>query len=191
MNDYWHGGRRGIAVGDYIRSPQERRGELSPLEYLRESGYRYSGYNADRDPKRVYFTTDRELARGWAMNELLQKRENGGALYRVRPMPPSSVESDPDFAATGFSARRALVLEVVEDPVQMPEEDAIRATCAKYMLWTDGSRMYDDEGWMQPCSEHRAVGVTPEAYRHLGRWFRLMPWQVVVWRNGRVSVSDK
>ncbi|MGV8048525.1 hypothetical protein PJP07_30455, partial [Mycobacterium kansasii] len=67
MTDYWHGGRRGIAVGEYIRSPNERRREWSALERQIEAGYRQIGYDADRDPKRVYVTTDRELARGWAM----------------------------------------------------------------------------------------------------------------------------
>lgn len=30
--DYWHGGRRGIAVGDMLRSPYERRSEWSAIE---------------------------------------------------------------------------------------------------------------------------------------------------------------
>lgn len=190
MVDYWHGGRRAIVVGDYVRSPHDRRREWSALERQIEAHYRRVGYDADRDPKRVYFTTDRELARGWAMNDMLQL-EGGGALYRVRPVPPSSLESDRDYAGVGFSARRALVLEVAEDPVQMTEEAATRAVCAQYSLWTDDSRMYDDDGYMLPPPEHRAQGATPDLYRHLGRWFSVLPGHTMVLRDGRVYMAPR
>lgn len=190
MVDYWHGGRRGIVVGDYVRSPHERRREWSALERQIEAHYRRVGYDADRDPRRVYFTTDRELARGWAMNDMLQL-EGGGALYQVRPVPPSSLESDRDYAGVGFSARRALVLEVAEDPVQMTEEEATRAVCAQYSLWTDDSRMYDDEGYMLPPPEHRAQGATPDLYRHLGRWFHVLPGHTMALRDGRVFMAPR
>lgn len=190
MTDYWHGGRRGIAVGEYIRSPNERRREWSALERQIEAGYRQIGYDADRDPKRVYVTTDRELARGWAMNQLLA-REGGGALYRVKPVPPSSMVPDPDYEETAFSARRALVLEVAEDPVQMTEEEATRAVCARYSLWSDDSRMYDDDGYMLPPPEHWAAGATPELYRYLGRWFQVPHGHTMVLRDGRVFTAPK
>lgn len=185
---FWHGGRRGITVGQFIRAPRERRREWSALERQQEAHYARHGYDSDRDPKRVYFTTDRELARGWAMNDMLAL-EGGGALYRVKPMPPSSLEPDPDYAATGFSARRAVVLEVAEDPVQMDAEAATRAVCAKYSLWTDGGRMYDDEGYMQPPATHRQGGATPELYRHLGRWFLMPPGHSLVFLDGQIFLA--
>lgn len=121
MVDYWHGGRRGIKVGDLLKGPYARKQEWSLTERNIERQHLHRGiYNSERDPRRVYFTTDRELARGWAMHAMLQA-EGGGALYRVKPLPPSSLEPDPDIRATGFSARRAEVLEVVEDLVQMDE----------------------------------------------------------------------
>lgn len=187
--DYWHGGRRGIAVGEYIRSPHERRHEWSRMERQLEMYAEKLGYNDERDPKRVYLTTDRELARGWAMNRTL-RMEGGGALYRVRPVPPSSLEVDPDYAASGFSARRALVLEVAEALVQMPEEEATRAIC-KYSLWTDDSRMYDDDGYMLPPPEHRALGAVPQQYRHLGRWFRVVPGHAMVLLDGQVFMAPR
>lgn len=192
MVDYWHGGRRGIKVGDLLKGPYERKHEWSPQERAIEEGYRQLGiYNSERNPRRVYFTTDRELARGWAMHEML-RREGGGALYRVKPLPPSSLEPDPDIRETGFSARRAEVLEVVEDPVQMDEDDALRATNWKYSLWEDDSPMYDYDGYMLPSPEHRNGGATPDLFRHLGKWFHVPPDHVVVWRGtGRVFVLPR
>lgn len=178
--DYWLGGRRGITVGDYLRGPYERKQDWSHEERRVEQAYRRLGVYKERDPRRVYFTTDRELARGWATHEVLQ-REGGGALYRVRPVPPSSMEPDPDIAVTGFSARSAEVLEVVEDPVQMADEDAIRAMNLKYSLWTDGSPMYDYDGYMLPSPELRAVGASSDLLRHFGTWFTVPPEHVVAW----------
>jgi hypothetical protein len=165
---YWHGGRRGIAAGEHLKSPHERRREWLPHERKIEHLAAQMGYNNDRDPKRVYFTTDRELARGWAATHF--EREDGGALYLVKPMPPSSLEPDPDYLGTGFCARRALVLDVPEDTVQMLSDDAQRAICLRYSLWSDLSPMYDFDGYMLPPPEHRAAGATAETYRHLGTW---------------------
>lgn len=116
------------------------------------------------------------------MHEILQ-REGGGSLYRIKPLPPSSLEPDPDFIATGFSARRAEVLEVVEDPVHMPEDDALRARNWKYSLWEDYSPMYDYDGYMLPSPEHRTGGATADIFRHLGKWFPVPPEHVVAWRG--------
>ncbi|MEN4460404.1 hypothetical protein VXE65_00040 [Mycolicibacterium conceptionense] len=192
MVDYWHGGRRGIKVGDLLKGPYARKQEWSLTERNIERQHLHRGiYNSERDPRRVYFTTDRELARGWAMHAMLQA-EGGGALYRVKPLPPSSLEPDPDIRATGFSARRAEVLEVVEDLVQMDEDDALRATNWKYTLWEDDSPMYDYDGYMLPSPEHRNGGATPDLFRHLGKWFHVPPDHVVVWRGtGRVFVLPR
>lgn len=188
MVEYWHGGRRRIAVGDLITSPHERRRDMPRKERQLEAIARQMGYNTDRDPKRVYFTTDRELARGWAMHPMLLD-EGGGALYRVKPVPPSSVESDNDYLPVGFSARRAEVLEVVEDLVQMSEADADRAR-AKYSTWEDYSTpMYDADGYLTPPPTHREQGAGPELYRHFGKWFPILPGQAMVLRDGQVTVE--
>jgi hypothetical protein len=179
--DYWHGGRRGIAVGEYVRSRHERRREWSALERKAEYCYRRLGWNRSatsrwgRDPQRVYFTIDQEVARGYAVLNTILRAEGGAALYRVQPMPTSSVEPDPDCPEWGCSARRALVLEVVEDPIVMDDDDAHRAVCVKYCRWADGSPMYDYDGYLQPPPEHRATGGTPDQYRHLGRWTPIPP----------------
>lgn len=187
MMDYWHGGRRGIGVGEFLRGPYDRRRDWTPRERLFEATASAMGiYNADRDPHRVYVTTDRELARGWAATHF--EHEGGGALYRVRPLPPSSIEVDPDYKASGFSARRAEVLEVVEDLVQMDPDDALRAINCKYSVWTDDTPMYDYDGYMLPCNAHREGGATPELFRHLGKWYLVPPGHSVVFRAGRVSV---
>ena len=129
MTDSWHGGRRNIAVGDFIKARNACRREFSASERAIEARDVNLGYNNDCDPDRVYVTTDRDLARGWAANEVLEA-QGGGALYRVRPLPAMSIEPDPDYPPTSYSARRAAVLEVVEDPVQMSAEDADRP-CAR------------------------------------------------------------
>jgi hypothetical protein len=183
MLEYWHGGRRNIPVGDSIKSPHERRQQWLTHERAIERIQALNGYNDDRDPKCVYFTTDRQLARGWAA--LHFTHEGGGALYRVKPMPPSSLAADPDYLDVGFSARRALVLEVAEDDVAMDQDEANRAV-NRYSVWSDLSPIYDSDGYMLPCPEHRAFGVTAESYRRLGKWF-LHPGRVALC-DGRIFV---
>lgn len=166
--DYWHGGRQGRTVGDFIRSPHERRYEMSSEERNLERASVRLGYNDDRDPKRVYFTIDRELARGWAVSAVL----GGGSLYRVRPVPPSSLQPDDDFRGVAFSARRAEVLEVVEEVVDMSDDDAERACALNYVTWHDGTPTYDYDGYFQPPPSRLQQGKTPADYRHLGKWLK-------------------
>ncbi|MDO2384300.1 hypothetical protein QRB41_12920 [Mycobacterium avium subsp. hominissuis] len=126
----------------------------------------------------MYFTTDRELARGWATH---LDFEGGGSLYRVRPAPPSSLELDPDYPGVGFAARRAVVLEVVEDLVEMDDEEVQRVTNGRYTRWEDGSPVYDQDGYMLPPPAARDAGAPAEAYRHFGRWFTIPPGFIVGW----------
>ncbi|MBN3458385.1 hypothetical protein JNN96_30555 [Mycobacterium sp. DSM 3803] len=186
---YWHGGRRNIAVGDFIRSPYERRREMSTTERRLEAFSARFGYNRDRDPKLVYFTTDREFARAWAVNPLLLA-EGGGALYRVQPTPAMSIAVDPDYEVAGRSARRARVLEVVEDLVAMSEDEAQRAI-KRYATWTDGGPMFDDDGYMIPSLLMAAHGATPSMLRNLGKWADVPNGHIVVVRDGRASIELK
>lgn len=165
--DYWHGGAPDIAVGEIIEGPARRRGRLRQEQLAQERFLARTRYSEMRDPKRVYFTTDRELARGWAVTN----RDNG-SLYRVRPVPSASLELDPDFPPVGFSARRAEVLEVAEIRVEMPEDEAMRA-CCRYITWNDDSPTYDAEGFLLPPPEHRGRGKAAEDYRHLGKWVNI------------------
>jgi len=159
MTEYWHGGRRNIGVGGLIRSPHERRHEWSARERQVEALAQHLGYNADRDPKLVYFTTDRELARAWAATHF--EDEGGGSLYRVRPVPPSSLEPDPDYEPVGYSARRAEVLEVVEDLVAM-DSDAAEAAIGRYATWDD---------YVSPMYDARCSGTSADGSR-----FRRAAW---------------
>ena len=169
---YWHGGIAGLHVGDFIESSLSRlrRRQQTPLERTRQMTYAVGHGHKVYDRNRVYFTTDPELARTFALGSTLS---SSGALYRVRPVPPSSLEVDPDFPDCGFSARRAEVIEVTEPRVEMSEETARRIS-SKYVKWSDDSPMYDDEGYLLPPPEHREVGKTPADYRHFGRWFPLI-----------------
>ncbi|MDQ1717323.1 MAG: hypothetical protein QOF92_933 [Pseudonocardiales bacterium] len=144
----WHGGTPGIGVGEYIESPYTRRNQLSLRQREKEAVYRGSGLNKLRDQKRVYFTSDRELARAWAVVGC-----GGGTLYRVRPVPPSSLEVDPDYPDGGFSARRAEVLDVVETTIAMSDDQA-HHIASRHQTWSDLSPMYD-EVWV-PTTAARA-----------------------------------
>ncbi len=116
----------------------------------------------------MYFTTDRELARGWAVTRVA----GGGSVYRVRPVPADDLELDADFVdPVGFSAPRAKIIEVAERTVYMSEDEAKRACCLKYVLWVDGSPAYDYDGFFQrrrPIAVQ--LGKTAADYRFLGPW---------------------
>lgn len=169
MRKFWHGGAHGLRPGDYLKSPDERRDELSHAERRFEALAAHVRYTQLRDPKRVYFTIDRNLARAWAV--LVPPVGGGpGALYRVRPVPPASLQEDPDYQGVGFSARRAEILEVAEPIVRMSPDDAYLA-CRKYRRWDDGSPQYDQDGYFLPPPQHRRLGKSAEDYRCLGKWF--------------------
>ena len=167
---YWHGGRRGIKVGEFIVAPYTRKREWTTTERGMERSYlhRLYNYNSERDPKRVYVTTDRDLARVFASHPCL-KPDGGGSLYRVRPLPVSSIEPDMDYAPTSYSARRAEVLEVAEEKVWMSEAEYQFITKHKYSAWEDGSPMYDSQGYMLPNKAMLKNGITENEFRYLGR----------------------
>lgn len=68
---YWHGGAPGLTVGQEIRPAIER---SMPLAYINQE--------YDTDPKRVYITTDKNLAASFASQWIDAKKmkPGGGTL---------------------------------------------------------------------------------------------------------------
>lgn len=77
--DFWHGGIGGLTAGEEIIPPtlQDVYDPMSSALYL-----------AEAQANRVYFTTDRELARVFA--SAVFRGRGSGALYRVQPSGTSS-----------------------------------------------------------------------------------------------------
>ncbi len=152
MVDYWHGSLTALPVGTLLTPLRERKGS----EYT-EGQYDLFMSRA-HDPDRVYFTTDRELARAWCAR-------SKGALLRVDPVGP--VEPDPDHPPTSFSASQAVVVDVIEHPVTMSVL-AVRKAFAAYQ--PPGS--YDEKGFIRPevrLTEMLAASGAPvERFRQLG-----------------------
>lgn len=152
MVDYWHGSLMALPVGTLLTPLRERKGP----------GYTEAQYDVvmslAHDPDRVYFTTDRALARAWGARA-------SGALLRVDPVGP--VEPDPDFPPTSFSASQAVVVDVIEHPITMSLLAARKAFAA---YERPGS--YDEKGFIRP--EVRlpellaASGASIERFRQIG-----------------------
>lgn len=141
---FWHGGRAGLRIGDQLLPPIITQDQMSTSHFMNEA-------RVDR----VYFTTDRELAR--VFSAAVYTGVKSSALYRVQPA--GDVEVDPDFAATGYQARRAVVLEVAETDVQLSEAERYRRT-GRYLTWDDGRPMYDADGRLQVTRQMEQIGIT-------------------------------
>ncbi|MFK0242058.1 hypothetical protein ACIQTX_14485 [Microbacterium sp. NPDC090281] len=132
--EFWHGGAAGREPGDTL---------LSPLLTHDPTSVSTTGMPEAR-ADRVYFTTDRELARVYA--SIVQTHAGASAVYRVLPL--GELERDPDYPTVGFQSAKASVLEVVErDVVMSVEERGIR--CQPYELYTDGRNVHDETGRLQ------------------------------------------
>jgi hypothetical protein len=105
------------------------------------------------DPDRVYFTTDRELARAFACTV------SSGALYRVQPL--GSVEVDDDFAGVSWKAPGARIVAVEEEPVTLTAAERVQRF-APYMFWPNGEPIYDKDGRFLVSSQLRADGLTQQ-----------------------------
>ena len=110
-----------------------------------------AGVRADR----VYFTTDRELARAFAA--MVRVGAGHSALYRVQPL--DEMEVDPDFPSVGFQAKQALILEVAETDVTLSREEQLKRQ-QPYLTWADGRLIWNAEGRLQLCPKWAAVGLT-------------------------------
>jgi hypothetical protein len=152
MVDYWHGSPTALPVGTLLTPLRERKGsEYTKVQYDGVRGLAH-------DPDRVYFTTDRDLARAWCAR-------SKGALLRVDPVGP--VEPDQDYPPTSFSASKAVVVDVVEHPVTMSVLAARKAFAA---YEPPGS--YDEKGFIRPevrlTEMLAASGADVERFRQLG-----------------------
>lgn len=166
---YFHGGAPGLSVGDL----------LLPRDALPEwrgaaVGYAASQFDASAEPGQgeyVYVTRLVDVAASFAAR--FMDRIGGarpGDVYEVELIGKPSV--DPDFATfpgVAARARRATIVSVVARAVALDEEQQMR-TMGPYMLWTDGSPVYDVDGYFLPSPEARAQGVTAAQTRPLGRW---------------------
>lgn len=185
QRQFWHGGLPGLGPGDVLlsRADIEASGFSLPHHQV-QPGYALG----ITDPGRVYFTTNREFARGWAAQQAVRDPDTGisisqGALYRVRPM--GSIEPDPDFAHTSVSwcAPRACILEVEESSVSL---DLYAATerIGPHIPWQDGSPVYAEDGSYLLAPEQIKDGAP--AYQVLGL---LRPWTplecINAWLEGK------
>lgn len=101
---WFHGGVRGLKVGDWILSPDASGSENTLSGYAREMGAPH-GTRTDV----VYLTSRQDTARVYAA------LYPDGALYRVEPDAPC--EPDPDAPGEAVMCARARIVEVVRSRV--------------------------------------------------------------------------
>ncbi|MCU1416140.1 MAG: hypothetical protein JWP32_314 [Schumannella sp.] len=152
----WHGGVAGRDVGDRLLPPTH----TNALGNLADMGLKESR----RD--RVYFTTDRELARVFAA--AVTRMIGQSALYRVEPI--GEMDVDPDFPTVGFQAKQALILEVVETNVSLSATEELERQ-RPYLVWTDDRHIYDENGRIQINAQSLSLGLTQQDFDNLfPRW---------------------
>lgn len=152
---FWHGGIGGLQPGEHILAPVDTGNPLSVTGHVHEA-------RADR----VYFATDRELARVFA--SIITDVTGSSAVYQVQPVGPFGV--DLDFPACSHQARRAVIVAVAEVDVQMSRTERLHRT-APYLFWDDGRPMYDPDGRIQVTWQMESAGVTQEFLNRM-----LQPW---------------
>jgi hypothetical protein len=159
-DQFFHGGVPDLNVGD----------RLVPRKQLPYGHFdRHSGVTLDpTDPGRVYVTTRRDIARAYAIRYANTPPHLDATLYRVRVPDVTELEPDPDLPGAGaFAAPWAEVVEVCEKRVPGGAVAAQRVL-GPLMTWTDGSPIFDRQGYMLPAPEW--VGVTARELRVFGRW---------------------
>ncbi len=88
---YWHGGQRGLRLGERILPPSVTRVRLTTQEYARRAGL-----DLPARPDRVYVTTSRDAALLYAA-----LHPSRGWVYQVAP--DGELEPDPDCSTPGLS----------------------------------------------------------------------------------------
>ena len=177
---FWHGGAPGFEPGQQIVSPNRMGGLIANIPIV--PGY---GEHPGRED-RVYFTTDRELARAYAWRSALRP-EATGSLYRVIPV--GIPEIDPDYAHhaeanLSFQCAAIVIVAVEEAPVVMTQTEAT-AAAGRYMTWDDGRPMYDSDGYFIPSTETLRNGLTHADARRL--WAPWTPYEAIVADSGRAQ----
>lgn len=169
---FWHGGAPGLEVGAVLLTAQAAKAAgREDTAHALQHGYA----DGTTDARRVYFTTDREMARGYCGLYKVGDAASG-SLYRVEPIGP--VEPDPDFEGRDVSwcAPGARIVEVEEEQVDVDEFGAMERI-GPYMAWKNGDPIYSPVGHFLPSPEMGKFGITApwlaERYRP---W---TPWELV------------
>lgn len=183
---YWHGGQPGLTEGTVLVGRDD-----APAHEVASTGYDLQeGYALGvTRPDRVYFSSEREFARGFAAQLRIGDATTGmvfqhGALYEVEPI--GEVEEDVDFLGRGVSwcAPQARIVRVVESNVTLSSYQTTERI-GPYMTWSDGSPMYGRSGEYLPSPEQVAAGVFPVWQDTLPAW---TPYQFVgAWGTGEPS----
>lgn len=119
LERYYHGGTRGLRVGDFLLPPDETGNETSLSRYVKAI-----------DPEkgrtdRVFVTTSIKAARLYAA------QLPHGAVYKVEPV--GEIEEDPDYtpdegeAQISFMCEKARIIKVVDPRVAMKHGQAVYA----------------------------------------------------------------
>ena len=152
VTSYWHGGITGLRVGD----------DIIPMSQIVEAEWAKIGDHYDYDPNFAYITTDYDLAHDTAVRSA--QGLGIAAVYRVRP--EGATSHDDDYpAGVSLRCRRARIVEVASE---ITSKTPSRKTDRKYMVWTDGTALYDADGYVQPSKILRAQGVHKADLRPLG-----------------------
>lgn len=168
---YWHGGQPGLTTGTVLvgRDDASAHG-VDSTRYDMQDGYALGVTK----PNRVYFSSERELARGFASQFRIGDATTGiiyqhGSLYEIEPI--GEVEEDEDFQGRGVSwcAPQARILRVVEPNVALSSYQATERI-GPYMTWADGSPIYGAAGEYLPSPEQVAAGVFPVWQDTLPAW---------------------
>lgn len=180
---FWHGGIAGLVSGTVLlgRTEAEAQG-LDVAHYALQPGYELGV----TDPERVYFSSDRELARGFAGRINIRDTVTGivfqhGTLYEVEPL--GEIERDPDGTGNvSWCAPRARILAVAEKNVRLNRYE-VTERLGPTMTWKDGSPIYSPDGQFIPSPEQRTSGSQHQ--------LTTLPWTPVeylkAWMAGRPS----
>jgi hypothetical protein len=113
----------------------------------------------------VYVTSNLEVARAFAAqrgNRSVYEVELAGFIYDDPDYPP-------ECGAGCAMCDWATVVRLIEEEVDMTLDDAWKLM-SRYLVWSDLSRMYDDDGYATASPEMRAIGRGADELRQLGRY---------------------
>lgn len=185
---FWHGGSPGLEPGTVLlgRAEAESTGAVSPARYEQQHGYAL-GLTS---PERVYFSSSREFAEGFAARFTMRDDITGtgvvmqhGALYEVEPLGP--IEVDPDFESSGVSwcAPRARIVSIANPDVRL-DPHASTERIGPYQTWSDGTPVYERNGVYRRSPEQAAAG-NPQAL-----FDAFTPWTPVEFINNWVLQDE-